>query len=338
MPAPRPRRGGVPRLAARQPAAHDRAGRRRPRQLQLVHEVRQADAVQRPGRADDGRARTAPRRCVPRLQRHRNRALPPLDPAGSAEDYAQRIREADAHIREFIRANDILTIPDYIGELATNVPWMVRPGRAQLLGGDPVSGSAARSPPRGDPRPPLRCAGQPSRHPSHPWHVLRRRTVGGLGLLSRGDVPPGGVARRAAAHEGAVLHLPGQTRGAQPRGAEDAHQRVDRGRRGRSYMVEHTPFLDRSVARVDAEIYLRRPPGYGSATRWASSRWTSCSPTARGSSATGSCCARFTTSSWPRGRFPIALIRYEMTGLDDEVDDMFAPPPPPPAPLRTSTR
>lgn len=62
------------------------------------------------------------------LQRHRNRALPPLDPAASAEEYAARIREADAHIREFIRANDILTVPDYIGELSTNVPWMVRPG------------------------------------------------------------------------------------------------------------------------------------------------------------------------------------------------------------------
>ena len=29
------------------------------------------------------------------------------------------------------------------------------------------------------------------------------------------------------------------------------------------YWLERVPYLDENVARVDAEIYLRRPPGYG---------------------------------------------------------------------------
>ena len=33
--------------------------------------------------------------------------------------------------------------------------------------------------------------------------------------------------------------------------------------RSSTYWLERVPYLDEDVARVDAEIYLRRPPGYG---------------------------------------------------------------------------
>jgi hypothetical protein len=45
------------------------------------------------------------------LEQHRNRALPPLEPAGSREEYAQRISDADAHVRRFIAEHDLLTVP-----------------------------------------------------------------------------------------------------------------------------------------------------------------------------------------------------------------------------------
>ena len=40
------------------------------------------------------------------LERHRNRELPELEPAASAEDYQQRIEATDRHIRDFLRTTD----------------------------------------------------------------------------------------------------------------------------------------------------------------------------------------------------------------------------------------
>ncbi|MEJ2385010.1 MAG: DUF885 family protein [Xanthomonadales bacterium] len=62
------------------------------------------------------------------LERHRNRALPELEPAASAEEYAQRIDATDRRIRQFLSRQQIITVPDDIGELETNAPWIVRPG------------------------------------------------------------------------------------------------------------------------------------------------------------------------------------------------------------------
>ena len=62
------------------------------------------------------------------LERNKNRDVPILEPAASAEDYQRRIREADEQVRRFIREERILTIPDYVGEFGHNVPWIERPG------------------------------------------------------------------------------------------------------------------------------------------------------------------------------------------------------------------
>lgn len=59
--------------------------------------------------------------------RHRNRHLPELRLPTSAADYAKRLRHTDCHIRDFLVDEEIITIPDYVGELDTNAPWIVRP-------------------------------------------------------------------------------------------------------------------------------------------------------------------------------------------------------------------
>jgi hypothetical protein len=64
---------------------------------------------------------------VQALEQHRNRDLPPLVLSASAEEYEARIAATDRKIRDFLVAEDIITIPDYIGDLDTNVPWIVRP-------------------------------------------------------------------------------------------------------------------------------------------------------------------------------------------------------------------
>lgn len=227
------------------------------------------------------------------MQRHRNRELPPLEPAASAEDYARRIREADAHIRSFIRAHDILTIPEYVAELDTNVPWMVRPGGRNV------------------------------------WKRSSTATQRGLGLRPRGDVPAGRPARRPPPTK--ELFYIFQVKRAVRNRAELRMQfnewTVDEAVRD---MVEHTPFLDKNVARVDAEIYLRRPPGYGLSYQLGKLQMDQLLADRSRQLGDRFSLRAFHDEFLATGTIPIALTRYEMTGLADDVQDMFVPPPPSP--------
>ncbi|HKS58383.1 MAG TPA: DUF885 family protein, partial [Steroidobacteraceae bacterium] len=61
------------------------------------------------------------------LEQHHNRNLPPLELSKSKEEYEAKIAATDKQVRKFLVEQDIITIPDYIKELDTNVPWIVRP-------------------------------------------------------------------------------------------------------------------------------------------------------------------------------------------------------------------
>ena len=49
-----------------------------------------------------------------KLEENRNRAVPPLTPAASQEEYKQRVREAIEHVMKFLGEQDIFTIQDYL--------------------------------------------------------------------------------------------------------------------------------------------------------------------------------------------------------------------------------
>jgi uncharacterized protein (DUF885 family) len=82
-------------------------------------------------------------------------------------------------------------------------------------------------------------------------------------------------------------------------------------------------WLDEDVARVDAEIYLRYPPGYGfgyTIGRVQMDRLLADRARQLGE--------RFDLKAFhdeflAAGLLPIALIRYQMTGLDDEVEGFW---------------
>ncbi len=64
------------------------------------------------------------------LERHRNRRLPEIPLPTSREDYHQRLAETDARIRRFLVEEQFITIPDYIPtdwqDMGFNVPWIER--------------------------------------------------------------------------------------------------------------------------------------------------------------------------------------------------------------------
>ena len=70
-------------------------------------------------------------------ERHRNRGLPELEPVGSAEEYSHRKEEAERHIRTFIAEHGILSVPEDIGDFTkareSRHPWVERPSGKRNL-------------------------------------------------------------------------------------------------------------------------------------------------------------------------------------------------------------
>jgi hypothetical protein len=256
------------------------------------------------------------------LERHRNRALPELEPAVSAEDYQQRINATDKRIREFLEQQSIITVPDYIGELDTNAPWIVRPsGRnfwEEIQFRDPSPDHLHAVIPG------HRFDGLLASHNEHPvrgkiysaarvegWATYLEEAMLQAGLFEalprvRELIQIFGIFRAARVPADVWL----QTR------QMNVEQVID-------YWLPRVPYLDRNVARVDAEIYLRRPPGYGIGYTIGSLQMQRLLADRKRQLGDNFDLKEFHDVLMSSGRLPLSLLRWEMTGLDDEVKQFW---------------
>ena len=64
-----------------------------------------------------------------KIEEHRNRGLPPIEPVTSAEEHEARVRDAEELIRDFIAAHELLSIPETTPpRFETDAFWIVREG------------------------------------------------------------------------------------------------------------------------------------------------------------------------------------------------------------------
>jgi uncharacterized protein (DUF885 family) len=89
------------------------------------------------------------------------------------------------------------------------------------------------------------------------------------------------------------------------------------------WWMQRVPWLDEDVARVDAEIYLRRPPGYGLGYTIGMLQMQNLLAERKRQLRDDFILKEFHDTFMAAGRLPIALLRWEMTGLDDEVRDLW---------------
>lgn len=256
------------------------------------------------------------------LSRNRNRKLPELEPATSAKDYQKRIAGVDKNIRRFLEREEIITIPAYVGELDTNAPFIERSSGLNFW-----EAVQFRDP-----------------HPDHLHAVIPGHRFDGLvednnshpvrGRISNGVRAEGwGVYLEEAMMQAGLLkdyprvdeliYLFGIFRAARvpadvgmQRNEMTVQQAVD-------FMRAKTPWLDENVARVDAEIYLRRPPGYGVGYTIGALQMRELLADRSNQLGEEFELKEFHDTFMAAGRLPIALIRWEMTGLDDEVQDFW---------------
>ena len=252
------------------------------------------------------------------LEHHRNRELPELEPAVSAEDYRQRITETDRRIRTFLAKQQIITIPDDIGELDTNAPWILRPGgrnfweEIQFRDPSPDHLHAVIPGHRFD-----AIMKQRIDHPVRGRIDSGARAEGWATYLEEAMLQAGLFEELPRVRE--LIQIFGIFRAARvPADVWLQTRQMDVGQVV-EYWLSRVPYLDRNVARVDAEIYLRRPPGYGIGYSIGMLQMQRLLADRKRQLGDDFELRAFHDELMMYGWLPLSLIRWEMTGLDDEV-------------------
>ena len=253
------------------------------------------------------------------LERHHNRRLPLLEPAGSAQDYEARIRDADRDVRAWIVNESILTLPDDIGELDTNAPWIVRPTGRNFW--EEIQFR--------DPRPDHVHAVIPGHrfdwkiserqvHPIRQKYWDAGRVEGWAVYLEEMAMRTGLLDQRPRTKE--LFWIFGLKRATRVIVDVDMQLNEKTVPEAVSYMMARVPFLDEAVARVDAEIYIRRPPGYGLSYTIGKLQIDRLLAKRARQLGKDFKLKRFHDTMLSLGRIPVALLAWQMTGDSAEAE------------------
>jgi hypothetical protein len=247
----------------------------------------------------------------------------------SADDQAAKVATTDKLVREFLRREEIVTVPSYVGELGSNTPWIERQGGPnfweQIQFRDPIPDHLHAVIPghrfdaelaQRDKRPIRGSFSDGVRAEGWATYLEEAMTIAGAPVSPRAEefIQLFGIFR--AARVPADIHM--------------QHNRWSVSQAVTS-MRRMTPWLDEDVARVDAEIYLRRPPGYGLAYTIGKLQMDSLLAQRARQLGLKFVLRDFHDQFLAAGRLPISLIRYEMTGEGSEVEKLWRTPPIPPA-------
>jgi hypothetical protein len=256
------------------------------------------------------------------LEQHRNRNLPELTLPTSQDEYEARIAAVDRDVRAFMKKEGFITIPDYIPndfrEIGFNVPWIEREGgpnyweQIQYRDPSPDHWHAVIPGHKVD-----------ARMLATIEHPIRRhfrdggRMEGWALYLEETPLQLGFYENRPRTRE--LIYNFGIFRSARTLGDVRLQRNEISIPEAVEFWRSKTPWLDPNVARVDAEIYLRRPPGYGLGYSVGSFQMYKLLAERKQQLRDDFVLGEFHDQVMAAGAIPIALIRYELTGLDDEV-------------------
>jgi hypothetical protein len=251
------------------------------------------------------------------LERNRNRNLPELKPAASAEEYAERIRIADDHVRRFIHERQFLTLPENTKDFDNNVPWIVRPGGKRNFWEEVQYR---------DPRPDKVHAGIPG-HRFDLWiHEQDKRPIRGAYMDSGRIEGWGFYLEEAMMTAGLLDDLPrtrelfyifAAARAVRNRAELHMHTGEWTVQQAIDYMVKNVPYMDEDVARVDCEIYLRQPT-YGISYQMGKVQIERLLAERSHQLGEKFRLGEFHDQFLAAGTIPVSLIRWEMTGWRDD--------------------
>lgn len=255
------------------------------------------------------------------LEETRNRHLPELTVTPSAQDYDKRLRTTDANVRKWLTEASIMTLPENTPDFDTfgfNAPYIERPEglnfweKVQFRDPHPDHLHAVI--------PGHRYDGWYAKQLSHPIRSHIRdgvRIEGWAVYLEEPMMRAGVIDHLPRVHE--LMYLFGIFRAT--RVAADIGMQLNTMTiaQAAKHMKDGSPWLDDDVARVDAEIYLRRPPGYGLGYTIGNIQIQQLLGEARIMLGEDFHLKSFHDQFMNTGRIPVSLIRYEMLDKDDQI-------------------
>ncbi|MEO1201164.1 MAG: DUF885 family protein [Pseudomonadota bacterium] len=262
------------------------------------------------------------------LEQQRNRSEPEIGIARSRAEYWARLEATDALVRNFLVDDDFISIPDYIPtdwrEMGYNVPWIVRATQPnfweQVQFRDPFPDHVHAVIP-GHRFDAMLAAANPN--PIRATVNSGSRWQGWAVYLEEATLMAGALDNHPRARE--LVYIFGIWRAARAMGDIHNQWNTKTAKQTAEYWVESTPLLDPDVARKYA--YLRPMPGHGlEYTIGSIEMWRLLADVKRQRGADFSV-GRFHDEFIAKGRIPLSLIRYEMTGLTDDVDSFWDRPP-----------
>jgi hypothetical protein len=256
------------------------------------------------------------------LERHRNRNLPELQLPKSQEEYEAQLAGTDGKIRKWLTDEGFVTIPDYIPktwqEMGFNAPWIVRPKGPmfweQVMYRD-VSPDHLHATIPGH-----RFDGHTGQRVTHPIRAYVRdsgRTEGWGFYVEETALQLGLFDDRPRTRE--LIYIFGLFRAARTIGdvkMQRNEMTVDQTMR---FWKEWTPYLDDDVARTDAAIYIRRPPGYGMTYTIGMMQLQKLLVDRKRQLGDKFVLKDYHDYLMNTGRLPVSLLRYDLTGHDDEI-------------------
>jgi uncharacterized protein (DUF885 family) len=258
-----------------------------------------------------------------RIEQHRNRLLPPLDPARTAEEHERRVREAETLIRTFIDEHSLLTIPDYMPpSFETDAFWIERPGGKrhfweEITYRDPLNNHIHASIPghrfdgliqRRNPSPIRRTHMDGGR--AEGWTFYIEEMFLQAGLL---DERPRTRELFYIAQLKRVLRVPAELK--LQSGEFSLEQAIQ-------FLMDEVPLMDENLARYDLQVYLRQP-AYGMTYLTGKIQMEKLLADRARQLGDKFDLGTFHDEFLATGPIPLSLIRWEMTGLDDEVKKLW---------------
>ncbi len=268
-----------------------------------------------------GERELARARTLLSIERHRNRDLPELVPVTTVEEHERRTREAESWIRTFTAREKLLTIPqDIPPQYETDAFFIDRASWGghrhfwdEITYRDPLNNHIHASIPghrfdgtlqRRHPRTIRRTSGDGTR--SEGWAFYIEEMYLQAGLLN--DRPRtrelfyiAQLKRAARVHAELLMQS----------GVWTLQQAID-------YLNAEVPLMETNLARYDLAIYLRRP-AYGMNYTIGKAQMEQLLSDRQRQLGDRFDLGAFHDAFLGAGNIPISLIRWELTGLDDEM-------------------
>jgi uncharacterized protein (DUF885 family) len=279
-----------------------------------------------------------------KLEEHKHRAIPMTEPATTLAEFERRRATADAALLAWMRSEDIMTVPDWLVSPPPEGPYQMPADRDPANPGPfaaPIKRHFFRETEDRDPEP-LRAHNLPGHHydglmlarDTRPIRGTKRlffidgtRAEGWSFYLEEMIQQAGFLDDKPKAREiNYILQAKRAARILPELKLQSNEWTYDE---ARASLTSRTPYWmapDDAIARFDLELYLRQP-AYGIGYYMGKVQLEALFAEVAAARGRDFDLKQFHDQFHAAGMIPISLIRYEMTGKDDQIRAMRAAPP-----------